>query len=156
MAPTSGERTLPAVNEYDSPLRMDAEQMRSIGYQTIDMLVRRLVDANVPPMRAASGVELSALIDSRAPEHPRGFAQPLAELEATVLTYASRLAHPATSLLSRRRARSPAPSETSSPELSTSTPVAGPRRPDQVGSSSSFSIGSGHGSDIRTGPKEFL
>ncbi len=94
MPPPSGDRTLPAMSEGDSPLRMDAKQMRSIGYRTIDMLVRRLVEADVPPMRAATGGELSALIDARPPEQPRGFTQSLAELEATVLPYASRLAHP--------------------------------------------------------------
>jgi len=94
MPPASSDRTLPAMSAYDSPLGMDAEEMRSIGYRTIDMLVRRLLDPNAPPMRAASDAELSGLIDARPPEHPRGFERPLAELEDTVLTYASRLAHP--------------------------------------------------------------
>ena len=94
MPPRSGDHTLPAMSERESPLRMDAEQMRSIGYRTIDMLIRRLVDGDAAPMRAASDAELSALIDGEPPEHPLGFEQSLAELEANVLTYASRLAHP--------------------------------------------------------------
>jgi len=68
------------MSDYDNPLGMNAERMRSIGYQTIDMLVRRLVEADPPPMRGATDAELSPLIDARPPEHPRGFEQPLAEL----------------------------------------------------------------------------
>src|ERR1700751_998785 len=94
MPPASRERTLPAMSAYDISLAMDGEEMRSIGYQTINMLVHRLMDAHAPPMRAAGDLELSALMDPRPPEYPRGFEQPLAELEATVLTYTSRLAHP--------------------------------------------------------------
>ena len=40
----------------DDPLGMDAEAMRALGYRTVDMLVARLTDPEIPALRRATSM----------------------------------------------------------------------------------------------------
>ena len=50
----------------DDPLALDAETMRKLGYRAVDMLVDRLTDPSIPPLRRATPQEMAA-----APERAR-------------------------------------------------------------------------------------
>jgi aromatic-L-amino-acid/L-tryptophan decarboxylase len=77
------------------PLALSAEQMREIGYRTIDRLVERLADTGAPAMRRAAPRELQAQIAAQPPPGPRCWDEVLSDVETNVLDFTSRLAHPA-------------------------------------------------------------
>ncbi len=77
------------------PLALDAETMRAIGYQTVDMLVELLCDPTVPATRTATPEAMDARVGPAAPEGPRAFGELLAQLRDDVLPFMSRLQHPA-------------------------------------------------------------
>ena len=54
------------VERSDGTLALDRETMRELGYRTVDMLVERLGDGDVPPLRRGS-----ARGDGRAPRRRR-------------------------------------------------------------------------------------
>jgi len=56
-----------------NPLALDAETMRAIGHQTVDMLVDMLSDAQAPALIRASPQEMARRVDAAAPEQPRPF-----------------------------------------------------------------------------------
>jgi glutamate/tyrosine decarboxylase-like PLP-dependent enzyme len=76
------------------PLGLTAEQMREIGYRTIDMLVDELNDSSIPAMRRGQGAELRQRLAKPPPDGPRQWDELLAQTKADVLGPMSRLAHP--------------------------------------------------------------
>jgi aromatic-L-amino-acid/L-tryptophan decarboxylase len=77
-----------------SPLALDAETMRRLGYRTVDMLVDRLLAPPGPVVRAAPPDELRERLALPPPESPAGFDEILADLERDVLPYVARISHP--------------------------------------------------------------
>jgi len=77
-----------------SPLALDSETMRRLGYRTVDMLVDRLVAPPGPVVRAAPPHELRERLALPPPESPAGFDEILADLERDVLPYVARIGHP--------------------------------------------------------------
>src|SRR4051794_3168633 len=79
----------------DSPLRMDAEQMRALGYRTIDMLVDRITGEAGAVVRAGTPEDLRARLASPPPEEAAAdFDEILATLERDVLPFVARISHP--------------------------------------------------------------
>jgi glutamate/tyrosine decarboxylase-like PLP-dependent enzyme len=74
------------------PLALDADEMRRIGYRTVDLLVERLL-ADGPAVVRATTDELYARIAGDPPEAPEGFDVALERLAADVLPYAMRNDH---------------------------------------------------------------
>ncbi len=68
--------------------------MRRLGYRTVDMLVDRLTDASIPPLRRATPAEMRARLAGPPPEQAEGFDAVLAQLAEDVLPFASRGDHP--------------------------------------------------------------
>jgi hypothetical protein len=56
---------------HDDPLALDAETMRAIGHQTVDMLADMLCDAQAPALSRATPEEMARRVDAAAPEQPR-------------------------------------------------------------------------------------
>src|SRR3954454_9847074 len=74
---------------------MDAEQMRALGYRTIDMLVDRIAGEPGAVVRAATPEDLRARLSAPPPEEPAAdFDEILATLERDVLPYVARISHP--------------------------------------------------------------
>ena len=81
-------------HEHD-PLGLDAETMRRLGYQTVDMLVEWMADPRGGPvLRRGSREELERRLGGPAPEGPRDFTEILGRLRGDVLPFASRGDHP--------------------------------------------------------------
>jgi aromatic-L-amino-acid/L-tryptophan decarboxylase len=76
------------------PLSLAPEQMRELGYRTIDLLIDRLTDDDTAAMRRASATQLEHRISVAAPDGPREWQELLRELDDGVLTFMSRLSHP--------------------------------------------------------------
>jgi glutamate/tyrosine decarboxylase-like PLP-dependent enzyme len=76
------------------PLALTREQMREIGYQTIDLLVEQLTDASIPAMRRGEPNELRRRLSGAPPREPRAWPELLKQTEDDVLGPMSRLAHP--------------------------------------------------------------
>jgi glutamate/tyrosine decarboxylase-like PLP-dependent enzyme len=77
-----------------SPLALDAEEMRRLGYRTIDMLVDRITGPAGPVVRDATPEELRERLSTPPPEEPAPFDAILAGLERDVLPYVARISHP--------------------------------------------------------------
>jgi glutamate/tyrosine decarboxylase-like PLP-dependent enzyme len=77
-----------------SPLALDAETMRQLGYRTVDMLVDRLVKPPGPVVRSAPPHELRERLMLSPPESPAGFDELLEDLERDVLPYVACISHP--------------------------------------------------------------
>src|SRR4051812_36782445 len=74
---------------------MDAEQMRALGYRTIDMLVDRIAGEPGAVVRAATPEDLRARLSAPPPEEPAAdFDEILATLERDVLPFVARISHP--------------------------------------------------------------
>jgi hypothetical protein len=56
------ERDLPGVPDG---LALDRETMRELGYRTVDILVERLHDETVPPLRRATPAEMRTRLSAR-------------------------------------------------------------------------------------------
>src|SRR5947207_7571323 len=79
---------------YGSPLALDAETMRRLGYGAVDMLVDRLTGEPGPVVRSATPEELRGRLAMPPPEEPLGFDEILEGLERDVLPYVARISHP--------------------------------------------------------------
>ena len=77
-----------------SPLSVDAETMRELGYRTVDMLVDRLAGDPGPVVRAGDPARLRDALSMPPPEQPSPFDAILADLEREVLPYVARISHP--------------------------------------------------------------
>jgi aromatic-L-amino-acid/L-tryptophan decarboxylase len=77
-----------------SPLHLDPDEMRRMGYRTVDMLVERLTGDAGPVVRHASFEDLRERLSSPPPEAPLPFDEALAALERDVLPFVARLGHP--------------------------------------------------------------
>ncbi|MFN2545018.1 MAG: aminotransferase class V-fold PLP-dependent enzyme [Actinomycetota bacterium] len=86
----SGEMSRP----QDDPLAIDAEQMRRLGYRTVDMLVDRLSDPTVPPLVRATPLEMAERLSGPPPETGEDFDALLRQLTEDVLRFTSRVDHP--------------------------------------------------------------
>jgi aromatic-L-amino-acid/L-tryptophan decarboxylase len=75
-------------------LSLDREKMRELGYRTVDMLVDRLTDESLPPLRRARSAEMAERIGGPPPVDPESFDEILARLRDDVLAFTSRLDHP--------------------------------------------------------------
>src|SRR5919106_6796160 len=75
-------------------LSLERETMRELGYRTVDMLVDRLADDTVPPLRRAGAAEMAERIGGPPPVEPEAFDEILARLRDDVLAFTSRLDHP--------------------------------------------------------------
>ena len=76
------------------PLRIDAETMRRLGYRAVDMLVDRLTDESIPPLRRATPEEMQARLGGPAPDEPQDWGEILRRLDEDVLPFMSRGDHP--------------------------------------------------------------
>jgi hypothetical protein len=71
-----------------SPLWVEPEEMRRIGYRTVDMLVDGLADAaQRAPLRVASPEEMRRRLDGAPPAQAQDYDAILAELEEHVLPF---------------------------------------------------------------------
>src|SRR5689334_1397956 len=77
-----------------SPLALDAEAMRRLGYRTVDMLVDRLTGPPGPVVRAAAPDELRSRLAIPPPEAATDFDEILEGLEQDVLPFVARISHP--------------------------------------------------------------
>jgi len=68
--------------------------MKKLGYRAVDMLVDRLTDDSIPPLRRASAEEMEQRLHGPAPDEPQDFEEILRRLEEDVLPFASRGDHP--------------------------------------------------------------
>src|SRR5437763_3033567 len=78
----------------DSPLGLDPEQMRRLGYRTIDMLVERITGPPGPVVRSATPHELQQRLAMPPPEDSVAFGEILDGLERDVLPFVARIGHP--------------------------------------------------------------
>ncbi len=76
------------------PLALDAERMRAIGYRTVDMLVQRLSDASIPPLRRATPSEMRERLAGPPPAAGQDYDAILERLDRDVLPFMSRGDHP--------------------------------------------------------------
>jgi aromatic-L-amino-acid decarboxylase len=77
-----------------SPLGLDPELMRQLGYRTIDMLVDRISGPAGPVVHSATPEELQLRLGMSPPEDPVAFDEILEGLERDVLPFVARLSHP--------------------------------------------------------------
>lgn len=68
--------------------------MRALGYRTVDMLVDRLTDPAIPPLRRATAGEMRARLSGPPPQHGQDFEAIIERLERDVLPFMSRGDHP--------------------------------------------------------------
>src|SRR6478752_6144318 len=78
----------------ESPLGLDPETMRRLGYRTIDMLVERMTGPAGPVVRAGTPAELRERLAGPPPEEPAGYDEILDGLERDVLPFVARISHP--------------------------------------------------------------
>jgi glutamate/tyrosine decarboxylase-like PLP-dependent enzyme len=80
----------------EDPLWLDAETMRALGRDAVELVASRLTrpwDAS-PVVAALSPEELASRLSEPAPEHPRAFSDLLTRLERDVFPYMARNEHP--------------------------------------------------------------
>jgi aromatic-L-amino-acid decarboxylase len=77
-----------------NPLHLGPEAMRELGYRTVDMLVDRLSDPSIPPLRRATPAEMRARLSGPPPRGPHDFGEILEQLQRDVLPFSSRGDHP--------------------------------------------------------------
>jgi aromatic-L-amino-acid/L-tryptophan decarboxylase len=77
-----------------SPLGLDPELMRQLGYRTIDMLVDRVTGPAGQVVRSATPEELQQRLGMPPPEDPVAFDEILDGLERDVLPFVARMSHP--------------------------------------------------------------
>ena len=75
-------------------LTLDAETMRRLGHQTVDLLVGMLQDPTTPALRRASPAEMADRIPPQASDVPQHFDALLTQLRDDVFAHMSRLDHP--------------------------------------------------------------
>jgi len=77
-----------------SPLALDPDTMRRLGYRVVDLLVERVHAEPGPVVRRASPAELRSRLWSPPSDGPTSFDELLDTLERDVLPYVARLSHP--------------------------------------------------------------
>src|ERR1700750_914753 len=77
-----------------SPLSVDADTMRELGYRTVDMLVDRMTGPPGPVVRSAAPEELHDRLAMPPPETPPAVGESLSGLERDVLPFVGRISHP--------------------------------------------------------------
>src|SRR5882672_1043186 len=80
--------------EDGSPLALDPESMRRLGYRTVDMLIDRITGPAGPVVRSATPEELHQRLSMPPPEGPAAFDEILEGLERDVLPFVARISHP--------------------------------------------------------------
>lgn len=83
-----------AVDLERDPLGLTREEIRTLGYATVDLLAQELTDPSIPAMRRGDPSELRAGLSGPPPDSPRDWDELMTQLAADVLTPMSRLAHP--------------------------------------------------------------
>ena len=78
----------------EDPLRLDPETMRRLGYRAVDMLVDRLTDESIPPLRRATPDEMEARLGGPPPDEPQDWDEILRRFDEDVLPFMSRGDHP--------------------------------------------------------------
>ena len=79
----------------EDPLGLDAEEMRRLGYRTVDMLVERFADpGREPAIRSASRKEMVGRLHEPPPAGPAPFDRLLEQVRDDVMAFASRCDHP--------------------------------------------------------------
>jgi glutamate/tyrosine decarboxylase-like PLP-dependent enzyme len=76
------------------PLGLTPEQLRELGYRTIDLLVEQLTDPSIPAMRRFLPGDLRRRLSGPPPTQPRTWPDILRQTADDVLAPMSRLAHP--------------------------------------------------------------
>src|SRR4051794_12325631 len=77
------------------PLELNADEMRTMGYQVIDYLVARITGLrDQPAWVGATRTEMAARLQEAAPDSPHDFQTLLQRLENDVLNYGVRVDHP--------------------------------------------------------------
>jgi len=85
----------PAGPHPESPLGVDLETMRRLGYRTVDMLVERAArDRDDPALRTASREEMAARLAGPPPDGPVSYERLLEQLSEDVLPFIGRWDHP--------------------------------------------------------------
>ena len=80
----------------ESPLGLDPETMRRLGYQTVDLLVDRWVGLREQPvLRRGTPTELARRLNGSPPAGPQSFEGILEQLGSDVLPFVSHNDHPA-------------------------------------------------------------
>src|SRR4051812_2675438 len=72
------------------PLALGQEEMRALGYRTVDALVDWLSNADVPPLRGATPSEMAARLAGPPPEAGEPFEEALRRLFDDVIPFGSR------------------------------------------------------------------
>jgi aromatic-L-amino-acid decarboxylase len=79
----------------EDPLAIDAERMRRMGHEVVDLLVRRIEElAASPVLQTSSRLEAEARIDGPPPAAGRDFSELLERLDRDVLPYVGHFDHP--------------------------------------------------------------
>jgi aromatic-L-amino-acid decarboxylase len=78
----------------NDPLGLGPEEMRSLGYRTVDMLVDWLTDAEALPLRRADPAEMQSRLGGPPPAGGAPFDDVLANVAENVLPFGSRVFHP--------------------------------------------------------------
>jgi aromatic-L-amino-acid decarboxylase len=81
-------------SDHRDPLALDPETMRRLGYRTVDALVERLGDPEIPPIRRASPQEMARRLDAGVPDGPDSFDALLARPDEDVLPFMNWTSHP--------------------------------------------------------------
>jgi glutamate/tyrosine decarboxylase-like PLP-dependent enzyme len=68
--------------------------MRQLGYRAVDMLVDRLTDPTIPPLRRATPQEMAKRLSGPPPEKPQDWDEILRRLDEDVLPFMSKGDHP--------------------------------------------------------------
>jgi aromatic-L-amino-acid/L-tryptophan decarboxylase len=76
------------------PLAMGPEEMRRLGYRTVDLLVDELADTAAPVIRRVDAEELGRRVAGPPPEDPEGVEPLLDRLRQDVLPFTARSFHP--------------------------------------------------------------
>ncbi|MDX6474931.1 MAG: aromatic-L-amino-acid/L-tryptophan decarboxylase, partial [Gaiellaceae bacterium] len=75
-------------------LSLEPDEMRRLGYRTVDALVAALTEMDAPPLRRGTTAELAAIVGGPAPELGEPYEDALARLQRDVLPFGSRGDHP--------------------------------------------------------------
>src|SRR6478752_2667691 len=75
------------------PLVVPGEEMRRIGYATVDALVA-LLGERPPVIRQATPAQMRERLGGPPPEEPQGYDQVLGRMVRDVAPYRSQVAHP--------------------------------------------------------------
>src|SRR3954451_23784798 len=88
-----------------SPLGIDPDTMRTLGYRTVDMLVDRITGPAGPVVRAAAPEVLHERLAMPPPETPTAFEEILAGLERGRVPFGRRISHPGSLAFIRGRSQ---------------------------------------------------